>query len=312
MKKAFRITLWILAALLVLLLALVVAVQSPAVQTALARKAVDKLSGSIDGDISVGHIAIRPFDAVTLEDVVLTDRNPYTGGEFPRQDTLARIGSLSARFSLKGLLHKERISVSRLTLQDGELNLVLEPATGEKDVLDNISRIFRLQKDPDKPDKDFGDLLEARRVAAARRDERGGKPLPDNVIDWNELEVKADIHASDVLVKDGIISGDADHIAIVDKTGWNVRDLSGKVKVGHGKVLLDNLHIDDGDSDLHFRYFRLLGTLDEEYKGTLHVPVGPDRQGGRHRERFRRQGPGHPGTRQRNHRPRERDDEGAA
>ena len=279
MKKALRITLWILAALLVLLLALVVAVQSPAVQTALARKAVDKLSGSIDGDISVGHIAIRPFDAVTLEDVVLTDRNPYTGGEFPRQDTLARIGSLSARFSLKGLLHKERISVSRLTLQDGELNLVLEPATGEKDVLDNISRIFRLQKDPDKPDKDFGDLLEARRVdvedftfrmfnhvAAARRDERGGKPLPDNVIDWNELEVKADIHASDILVKDGIISGDADHIAITDKTGWNVRDLSGKVKVGHGKVLLDNLHIDDGDSDLHFRYFRLLGTLDEEYK----------------------------------------------
>ena len=279
MKKALRITLWILAALLVLLLALVVAVQSPTVQTALARKAVDKLSGSIDGDISVGHIAIRPFDAVTLEDVVLTDRHPYTGGEFPRQDTLARIGSLSARFSLKGLLHKERISVSRLTLQDGELNLVLEPATGEKDVLDNISRIFRLQKDPDKPDKDFGDLLEARRVdvedftfrmfnhvAAARRDERGGKPLPDNVIDWNELEVKADIHASDVLVKDGIISGDADHIAIVDKTGWNVRDLSGKVKVGHGKVLLDNLHIDDGDSDLHFRYFRLLGTLDEEYK----------------------------------------------
>ena len=227
----------------------------------------------------MGHIAIRPFDAVTLEDVVLTDRHPYTGGEFPRQDTLARIGSLSARFSLKGLLHKERISVSRLTLQDGELNLVLEPSTGEKDVLDNISRIFRLQKDPDKPDKDFGDLLEARRVdvedftfrmfnhvAAARRDERGGKPLPDNVIDWNELEVKADIHASDILVKDGIISGDADHIAITDKTGWNVRDLSGKVKVGHGKVLLDNLHIDDGDSDLHFRYFRLLGTLDEEYK----------------------------------------------
>ena len=279
MKKALRITLWILAALLVLLLALVVAVQSPAVQTALARKAVDKLSGSIDGDISVGHIAIRPFDAVTLEDVVVIDRNPYAGGEFPRQDTLARIGSLSARFSLKGLLHKERISVSRLQLQDGELNLVLEPGTGDKETQDNISRIFRLAPDPDKPKQDFGDLLEARKVdvedftfrmfnpvAAARQQERHRPPLPDNVIDWNNLEVKADIHASDVLVKDGVISGDADHIAIVDKTGWNVRDLSGKVKVGHGKVLLDNLHIDDGDSDLHFRYFRLLGKLDTEYK----------------------------------------------
>ena len=279
MKKGLRITAWILAALVILLLALVVAVQSPAVQTALARKAVDKLSENIDGDISIGHIAVRPFDAVTLEDVVLTDRHPYDGGEFPRQDTLARIGSLSARFSLKGLLHKERISVSRLRLEDGELNLVLEPGTGGKAVLDNISRIFRLQKDPDKPDKDFGDLLEARKVdvedftfrmynpvAAARRAERGGKPLPADVIDWNDLEIKADIHASDILVKDGVISGDADHLSITDKTGWNVRDLSGKVKVGHGKVLLDNLHIDDGDSDLHFRYFRLLGTLDDDYK----------------------------------------------
>ena len=278
MKKALRITLWILAALVILLLALVVAIQSPAVQTALARKAVDRLSENIDGDIHLGHIAVRPFDAVTLEDVVLTDHNPYAGGEFPRQDTLARIGSLSARFSLKGLLHKERISVSRLKLQDGELNLVLEPSTGEKGVIDNISRIFRLKKDPDKPDKDFGDLLEARQVdvedftfrmfnhvAAARQRARGHQPVPADVIDWNDLEIKADIHASDLLVKDGIISGDADHIAITDKTGWDVRDLSGKVKVGHGKVLLDNLHIDDGDSDLHFRYFRLLGTLDDDY-----------------------------------------------
>ena len=276
MKKGLRITFWILAALLVLLLALVVAVQSPAVQTALARKAVDRLSENIDGDISIGHIAVRPFDAVTLEDVVLTDRHPYTGGEFPTQDTLARIGSLSARFSLKGLLHKERISVSRLTLQDGEFNLVMEPTTGEKGVIDNISRIFRLKKDPDKPDKDFGDLLEARKVdiedftfrmynhvAAARQRERGRSSSPAGVIDWNDLEIKADIHASDLLVKDGVISGDADHIAITDKTGWDVRDLSGKVKVGHRKVLLDNLHIDDGDSDLHFRYFRLLGPLDD-------------------------------------------------
>ena len=91
MKKGLRITFWILAALLILLLALVVAVQSPAVQTALARKAVSRLSESLDGDISVGRISFRPFDAVTLEDVVLTDRHPYDGGEFPRQDTLARI-----------------------------------------------------------------------------------------------------------------------------------------------------------------------------------------------------------------------------
>ena len=276
MKKGLRITLWILAAILILLLGLVVAIQSPRVQTALARQVVSRISDKIDGDISVGHIAVRPFDAVTLEDVVITDRNPYAGGEFPRQDTLARIGNLSGRFSLKGLLHKERISVSRLKMTDAELNLVLEPGRDGKDITDNISRIFGLTSDPDKPEADFGDLLEAghvdvedftfrmfNHVAAARMRERGHEPLPKDVIDWNDLEIKADAHVSHLLVKDGVISGDANHITLADKTGWKVGDVSGKVKVGHGKVLLDNLHIDDGDSDLHLRYFRLLGTLEE-------------------------------------------------
>ena len=279
MKKGLRITVWILAALLILLLGLVVAIQSPAVQTAIARKVVSRVSDRIDGDIRVGHIAVRPFDAITLENVVITDRNPYSGGEFTRQDTLLRIGSLSGRFSLKGLLHKERVSVSRLKLQDAEFNLVLEPGTGGNTVTDNLSRIFRLTHDPNKPKQDFGDLLEAGKVdienltfrmfnpvSATRLRELGHAPLPDDVIDWNDLEIKADLHASNLLVKDGVISGDANHITLADKTGWKVGDLSGKVKVGHGKVLLDNVHLDDGDSDIHLRYLRLLGALDDEYK----------------------------------------------
>ena len=277
MKKVLRIIAWILAALVVLLLGAVVAVQSPRVQTALARKAVSRLENSIDGDVRVGSISVRPFDAVVLQDIFVLDRNPYSGGEFPPQDTLLRIGSLSARFSLRGLLHKERISVSRVRLEDGVLNLVIEPRPGGKSG-DNLSRILRLTSDPDKPKEEFGDLLEASRVdiegftfrmvnhpVAAHQRERGVSPVPENVIDWNDLEARADIHASKILVKDGVISGDADHIRIADKTGLRVEDLSGKVKVGHGQVLLDNLHIEDRDSDLHLRYLRLLGTLGEDY-----------------------------------------------
>ena len=283
MKKGLRITVWILAAILILLLALIVAVQSPRVQTALARKAVSVLSDKIDGDIQVGHISVRPFDAVTLEDVVILDRAPYSDGTFAPKDTLLRVGNLSARFSLKGLLHKERISVSRLKLKDGEFNLVIEPGGPGEKSKDNLSRILRLAKsDPNKPKKDFGDLLEASKVdiedftfrmvnyeGAAKHEAKGLPPLPDNVIDWNDLEIKADIHASNLLVKDGDISGDADHITIADKTGWKVDDVSGKVKVGHGKVLLDNLHIQDQDSDLHLRYFRMIGTLKDDYKDFL-------------------------------------------
>ena len=274
MKKGIRITVWILAALLILLLGLAVAVQSPRVQTALARKAVGMLADKLDGDISVGRISIRFLDAVTLEDVVLTDRAPYSDGTFPARDTLLRVGSLSARFSLKGLLHKERITVSRLRLSDGEFNLVLEPGPGGKPT-NNLSRVFRLTPDPDKPQKDFGDILEAGKVdiedftfrmvnypGAARQAERG-RPIPADVIDWNNFEARADIHASGILVKDGEIRADADHIRITDRTGLDLQDVSGKVKVGHGKVLLDNLHIQDKDSDLHLRYFRMIAPLDD-------------------------------------------------
>ena len=278
MKRGFRITLWILAAIIILLLALVVAVQSPTVQTALARKAITMLSDKIDGDITVGRISIRPFDAVTLENVIVRDKTPYSDGAFPRQHTLLRVGHLSARFSIKGLLRKERISVSRLRLEDGEFNLVIEPGPDGKDT-NNLTRVFGLKSDPNKPKQDFGDLLEAGKVdienftfrminhpGADKMRQKGHPPVPADVIDWNNLEVKADIHASNILVKDGEIRADANHIRITDKTGLDLKDLSGKVNVGHGKVLLDNLHIQDKDSDLHLRYLRLLGSLDDEYK----------------------------------------------
>ena len=283
MKKGLRISLRVLAVLLLLLLALLVIVQSPAVQTYLARKAVEKFTGNMDADIEVGSVTVKPFDAVVLKDVVVKDRHPYRGGLLPAQDTLLSVGTLSARFSLKGLLKKERITVSRLRLEGGSFNLVLEPgdpASGREST-DNLSRIFGL-KSSGEPKKEFGDLLEAGKVdiegfrfrmlnhAGAEKDlSRGEGPVPPDVIDWDNLEATADIHASGVLVKNGDITGTADHIRIREKSGLDIRDLSGKVKVGHGEVLLDNLHIEERDSDIHLRSFRLLGTLDEDYKDFL-------------------------------------------
>ena len=274
MKKGLRIILWILAVLLLLLLLGLIAIQSPCVQTALARKVIAAYSDKIDADIHVGSIAVKPFDAMVLQDIVVTDRYPYSDGRFAPQDTILTIGTLSAKFSLKGLLHKERISVSRLRLDGSSFNLVIEPGDGTKSTT-NLQRVLRL-KSSGKNNFDFGDLLEASKVevtdftfrmfnavSAARHEAEGRKPVPDNVIDWNNMEVKADIQASGLLVKDGFVSGDVDHIRLADKTGLVIEDVSGKVKVGHGEVQMDNLHIREKDSDIHMRYLRLLGVLDD-------------------------------------------------
>jgi len=105
-KKGFRILSWIGAAIFVLLLGIIVAIQSPAVQTELARKAIDKFADKIDGDIEVGSISIRPFDALVLKDVAVIDRNPYSDGSRAPMDTLLRVGNVSARFSLRGLFSR--------------------------------------------------------------------------------------------------------------------------------------------------------------------------------------------------------------
>jgi len=274
MKKGLRITLRVLALLLLAMLAILIAAQSPVVQTWFARKAVERLTGHLDGDVEIGSVTVKPFDAVVLQDVVVKDRHPYSDGLLPARDTLLSVGTLSARFSLKGLLHKERISVSRLRLEGGSFNFVIEPGAAEGTSTSNLNRVLAL-KGSDGPHEEFGDLLEASRVeiegfrfrlvnhpAARRRAEEGREPDP-GVIDWNDLEVLADVTASDLLVKDGEITGVADHIRVSDKTGWNVRDVSGKVKVGHEQVLLDDLHIQDDDSDLHLKYFRLLAPIDD-------------------------------------------------
>ena len=282
MKKGLRITFWILAALLLLLLAGLVAIQSPRVQTALAKRAVSAFADRLDGDIQVGGVSIKPFDALVLQDVVLTDRAPYSNGTFTPCDTVLRVGTLSARFSLKGLLHKERISVSRLQLKDGVFNLVIEPGT-LRDSRINLLRVLGVPEQTEKKEESapFGDLLEAGRIdienltfrmvnyPGAEKMQRKGVEVPGSVIDWNDLEINTDIHAQNLLVKDGVISGDVSSMRIADKTGLRLEEVSGKAKVGHGKVLLDNLRLRDKDSDLHLRYFRMLGTLSDDYPDFL-------------------------------------------
>ena len=107
-------------------------------------KAVGMFGDRIDADVLIGRIAVKPFDALVLEDVVVTDRNPYADGTSDKVDTLLSVGNLSARFSLKGLLHKERISVSRLRLENGTFNLVMEPGENGASTT-NLQRILHLK-----------------------------------------------------------------------------------------------------------------------------------------------------------------------
>ena len=275
MKKGLKITRWVLMAIVLVLLAGVVAIQSPKVQTALGRRAVAMLQGRLDGDIIFGEVSVRPFDAVVLKDVVILDRHPFEEEGLPRQDTLLRAGDLSARFSLKGIIRSNTLSVTRLNLEHAAFNLVIEPRSDRPGSQTNLQRVFQLTSDPDKPKKESTFSLDARKVdikdltfrmvnIAARRNQiaQGRPDPPPEVINWNDLEVRTSLRAHDISFRKGIVSGTMDHMELDEKSGFQVSHLSGKAKVGGSKVLLDELTILETDSRLYLDRLQLLGGLD--------------------------------------------------
>ena len=133
MKRGLKITVWILGLLAVLLLAALVAIQSPAVQTSLGKMLISHIQKNTDAEISVKNISIRPFEAILLEDVVLLDKQP----RIPGLDTVLVVNQLSVKFSLRGLLNRKGAYVSRLRLYGGCFNLVLEPEV-------NLLRVLHL------------------------------------------------------------------------------------------------------------------------------------------------------------------------
>ena len=276
MKKALRISGWTLSLLLLLLLAALVAVQSPRVQTALGHRILRKMKDKVDADISFQMISVRPFDAITLDDVVVVDRHPL----LPGADTLASLGSLSAKFSVRGLLGGKGAYLSQARVENAQLQLVMEPdSLSQSGSRTNLQRIFRLKyKDPNQPEKGWGNLLSAREVVAknvrfrllnptgaARWEEKGVLPGPE-VIDWNNLDATLFYaRAHNVRVAESKVFGSVDSLKVREnRSGYAIEQASAHhVLVGQQRLRIDRLSLRDAYSDLHLNRLQLDGKLDE-------------------------------------------------
>ena len=93
--------------LVVAVMALVYAVQTPKVQTRLSRMAVERFQEAFGGTLTYGELGILPSGALVLKDALLLDNEPYTEDEFDRDwrraDTVFYAKSISATFTLRTL-----------------------------------------------------------------------------------------------------------------------------------------------------------------------------------------------------------------
>ena len=261
MKKGLRITGIVLGIIVVLLLGAMIALQHPKVQSAIARKAIEKLQKNIDGEVSFGEITVTPFDAVVINDFVILDTRPEA-----IKDTLASVGHLSGQFSLRGLIQGKAFLLKKANIRDGQFNLVLEKKENGKGTT-NVQEVFRIKPKEDKK-SGWGDVLRAGNIVLENfrftmteaEMARRGRP---GSINWGDLDILANLTANRVRVKDNFIQADVEHLDMLEKSGFRLEEASAKVKVGEGRADMEGLHMKDTYSDLNFNYFRLIGPVSD-------------------------------------------------
>ncbi|MBQ3723500.1 MAG: translocation/assembly module TamB domain-containing protein [Bacteroidales bacterium] len=230
--------------------------QSPRVQTALARNLAARLNEGIDGELTIGRVQVLPFKTLILRDVVLTDNDPLSTSFFEPRDTIARIGIATVSFSLKGLTGKKPVTLDKVVVRDGKLNLVTEDHHKT-----NLKRVFHLSEP--KPLEDKGDVLRIKRIEARNFNftlsNALGKKKPKGHpgINWADLDLKADAKAHDFHITGGKIGGILDDARAKEKSGYSFRNTKGKVEVSRGKVQINDFELTDAESHLNVPLFRM-------------------------------------------------------
>ena len=277
MKKALHIIRWILGLVAVLLLLGLVVIQSPRVQTALGRRVMGRLQEKTDGRISFSQVSVRPFDALSIQDVLVEDPSPAIEG----MDTLAYIRNLTVKFSLQGLLSGKMAYVNRLYLDGGCFNLGYEQdSLSPTGILLNLNRVFRLGYPTGEPDDPhWGKIVKAgdlqiRNFTFRYCDQKMHRQLLEEeeemapcVIDWTDFTIDIDqLKIRNVTVADDLVVGDLQYGTARERaTGFYFEGLQGlRTRVGKGLVKVGHLEGDFPDgTHIHIKDFVMDGPLDD-------------------------------------------------
>ena len=267
MKKFFHILKIVIVTIAVLIGTAFILMQSSRVQTFVANQVTAKLRETMNADIRIGKIHLRPFNTLILEDILILDSTPKLPPEDLSDaqpiDTFFRAGNIIAGFSLDGLFTGEGLKVSQAKVKNAQMNLVLE---GEQV---NLARIFGLKASEEEKPAPEGDIFSIRDVRVENMGFRMINYGPERVIpegtytkdangaerqngiDWTDLEVRhINLRGKDLKMSGGYTSGTVLKLSFDERSGFNCRSLCGETLVGGGKVIVRNIHLTDDYSNL--------------------------------------------------------------
>lgn len=248
-----------LGLVIVLLFGVSIAAQSSVVQTLLAAKAMEVLNGRINGKVHFSKIHVSPLDGVAIKDIAIIDDEPYNDGTHAVEDTLFSADYLTVTFSIRGLLGGNGLRLKRARIVNGLFVLVSEPGDSTKGS-SNLQRIFSLHPSQKQKTKSDKDLLAVSRVDIEGMEFRMKncrpsklRPIPASAIDWKDMDVRdICLRGKQLRVSRGIISGTVESLGFTEKSGFSVKEISGKVETGNGVTSVGDFHLIDEYSELQF------------------------------------------------------------
>jgi len=262
-RKTGYIIARIVGLLAVLLMAFIVAIQTPMIQTRLSKVALNQLAAIMDGRVQYDELKVMTSGVLVIRNIKLIDRMPYFEDEYQRgwwpADTVFQAKSITATFGLGGIFRGEGLHLGRVTIEGGGFHLVTEPGIEYKD---NLSRIFHLKPTGEPPSRD--NLFDIKKLRIKDFRFRINSFLPDRGtykgvgVNFDNLDLRLNLVVNGFRMADAKISGFIDRLSAEERSGYVINNFSSSVEFGLvDGALFEDIHLRDSWTDLRMRSFSL-------------------------------------------------------
>ena len=246
LKRARKIILRSILALLLLLLITAIALSLPVVQTKLGQYATDRLNNEYKINIKIDQIAISAFGGVKFKKVMIRDHH---------NDTLIFANRLQTNILSYRKLYNGDLLFGNIAADQIVLNMKIYK--GEKD--SNLDRFIKAFDDGKPSSGKFLMTADAVQVAKGRfifTDENLEQP---KTLDFT----RHDANIKKLRIKGPVVTMDIGAMAFQDHRGLYVEHLSGKFKYDKTNIVLNNMDFKTANS---FMKGDLLLTYDKTFR----------------------------------------------
>ena len=234
----------------------------PSVQNRAIDKAATFASDYLGTEVSVGHITIGMLNRVAVRDFYVADLDG---------DTLLYVKRADAYFGPLASLAKKNLVINQGKIQGGKF-VVRETERGTIAVKEITDQLVKLRKNRKVPFRLDIRSLEGSDIVFSllRKDDPR-----DTGVDFANMHLLGiSTHISDFSVVGSAVAGDITRLSFTERSGFDLKDLTGYFRVNEGKVSVNNARIRTEKSDIHLDSLLLDGENWLKYRDFINnVPI---------------------------------------